>query len=92
MLSPSTFNATIGKSAEKGLIFLDRLMSDYEVTLVNDNSMTSRKDPCIAHIASDLTRDSVRHQNPHRVAKAGRSWRLTRPPEKARVLRSLQGA
>ncbi|KAL8757173.1 MAG: hypothetical protein Q9199_002397 [Rusavskia elegans] len=68
MLSP-TFNATIGKSAETGLIFLDRLMSDYEVTLVNDNSMTSRKDPCIAHIASDLTRDSVRHQNPHRVAK-----------------------
>lgn len=36
-------------------------MSDYEVTLVNDNSMTSRKDLCIARIASDLTRDSVRH-------------------------------
>lgn len=39
-------------------------MSDYEVTLVNDNSMALRKDPCIARIARDLTRDSVRHQTP----------------------------
>ncbi|KAI4098188.1 MAG: hypothetical protein LQ339_006566 [Xanthoria mediterranea] len=71
-LSPSTFTATIGQSAEKGLIFLDRLMSDYEVTLVNDNSMALRKDPCTARTASDLTRDSGPEETPF----AGGLWKV----------------
>ena len=45
MLYAPTLDATKGDSPEKGLIFFARLMSDYEVTLVNDNSTIWQKRP-----------------------------------------------
>lgn len=58
-------------------------MSDYEVTLVNDNSMLPI--PCLGNIA-DKTTVSV-----HSPARP-KSYRDTVDTKQARVLRQIQGA
>lgn len=67
-------------------------MSDYEVTLVNDNSMTSRDNLSTAHKYDYLTIDSVRQETCHRITKYKRKPEADRGLIKARILRSLQGS
>ncbi|KAL8668403.1 MAG: hypothetical protein Q9168_006967 [Polycauliona sp. 1 TL-2023] len=67
MLSLPTFKATTSISAERGLIFLDRMMSDYEVTLVNDN-MTNRQ--------TIVQEFYVRFKGPEETPFAGGLWKV----------------
>ncbi|KAL9000716.1 MAG: hypothetical protein Q9169_000752 [Polycauliona sp. 2 TL-2023] len=66
MPSPSTSYATADNSAEEGLIFLDRMMSDYEVTLINDN-MTDKT------IVQEFY---VRFKGPEETPFAGGLWKV----------------